>query len=63
MDHFREKYDMFPRDKGPSKQRVMVVDDDVLVRQGMRGLLADWGCLVTTAGTSAEALVEFEEQF
>jgi excisionase family DNA binding protein len=28
LDGFREKYDMFPRDKGPSKKRVMVVDDD-----------------------------------
>ncbi len=28
LDRFREKYDMFPRDKGPSKKRIMVVDDD-----------------------------------
>lgn len=28
LDAFREEYDMFPRDKGPSKQRVMIVDDD-----------------------------------
>ena len=28
LDRFREKYDMFPREKGPSKKRVMVVDDD-----------------------------------
>ena len=28
LDSFREKYDMFPREKGPSKQCVMIVDDD-----------------------------------
>ena len=28
LDSFREKYDMFPRDKGPVKKRVMIVDDD-----------------------------------
>lgn len=28
LDQFREKYDMFPREKGPTKRRVMVVDDD-----------------------------------
>ena len=28
LDQFREKYDMFPREKGPAKRRVMVVDDD-----------------------------------
>lgn len=28
LDRFREEYDMFPRDKGSGKKRVMVVDDD-----------------------------------
>ncbi|MBI1318158.1 MAG: response regulator [Candidatus Hydrogenedens sp.] len=28
LDAFREQYDMFPRDKGPLKKRVMIVDDD-----------------------------------
>ena len=28
LDRFREKYDMFPREKGPVKKRVMIVDDD-----------------------------------
>jgi excisionase family DNA binding protein len=28
LDSFREKYDMFPREKGPLKKRIMVVDDD-----------------------------------
>lgn len=28
LDRFREQYDMFPRDKGSSRRRIMVVDDD-----------------------------------
>ncbi len=28
LDAFREKYDMFPKEKGPAKTRIMVVDDD-----------------------------------
>lgn len=28
LDSFREKYDMFPREKGPSKKQIMIVDDD-----------------------------------
>lgn len=28
LDEFREKYDMFPRDKNVKKYRIMVVDDD-----------------------------------
>src|SRR5690242_20227723 len=28
LDSFREQYDMFPREKKPSKKRIMVVDDD-----------------------------------
>ncbi len=28
LDEFREKYDMFPRDKYTKKYRIMVVDDD-----------------------------------
>ncbi|HOV33345.1 MAG TPA: response regulator [Candidatus Hydrogenedens sp.] len=28
LDEFREKYDMFPRDKNSKRYRIMVVDDD-----------------------------------
>lgn len=28
LDAFREEYDMFPRDKGATKKRIMIVDDD-----------------------------------
>lgn len=43
LDRFREKYDMFPREKGPSKQRVMVVDDDPDALALMENILADDG--------------------
>ena len=28
LDSFRDEYDMFPKEKGPSKRRIMIVDDD-----------------------------------
>lgn len=43
LDRFREKYDMFPRDKGPSKKRVMVVDDDPDALALMEKILTDDG--------------------
>jgi CheY-like chemotaxis protein/two-component sensor histidine kinase len=36
--------------------RVLVVDDDVLVREAMASLLAQWGCWVTMAATGDEAV-------
>lgn len=39
---------------------VLVVDDDTLVQQGMRGLLTGWGCHVINAGTAAEAVAEID---
>jgi excisionase family DNA binding protein len=43
LDRFREKYDMFPRDKGPLKRRVMVVDDDPDALSLMERILTDDG--------------------
>lgn len=43
LDAFREKYDMFPRDKGPSKKRVMIVDDDPDALALMEKILTDEG--------------------
>lgn len=43
LDAFREEYDMFPRDKGPSKRRVMIVDDDPDARALMEEILTDEG--------------------
>ncbi len=37
-------------------KRVMVIDDDVLVLDGMRGILQSWGCRVLTAASGAAAL-------
>jgi CheY-like chemotaxis protein len=37
-------------------KRVMVIDDDVLVLDGMRGILQSWGCHVQTAASGAAAL-------
>ena len=43
LDSFREKYDMFPRDKGPMKKRVMIVDDEPEVLAMMENILMDEG--------------------
>lgn len=36
-------------------RRLLVVDDDIAVRDSMYGLLTRWGCRVVTAGTADEA--------
>lgn len=43
LDRFREKYDMFPRDKGPSKKRIMIVDDEPDALSLMEKILANEG--------------------
>lgn len=43
LDSFREKYDMFPRDKGPMKNRVMIVDDEPEVLAMIENILVDEG--------------------
>jgi excisionase family DNA binding protein len=43
LDRFREKYDMFPREKGPSQRRVMIVDDDPDALALMENMLSDDG--------------------
>ena len=43
LDSFREKYDMFPRDKGTSKKRVMLVDDDPDALALIEKILTDEG--------------------
>lgn len=40
---------------------VLVVDDEAMVREGMRGLLTGWGCHVVTAASGEEALARLEE--
>ncbi len=43
LDAFREEYDMFPRDKGAVKKRVMIVDDDPDALSLMEKILTDEG--------------------
>ena len=43
LDAFREQYDMFPRDKGPTKRRVMIVDDDPDALALMENILTNEG--------------------
>jgi len=43
LDSFREQYDMFPREKGPTKKRVMVVDDDPDALALIERILTDEG--------------------
>lgn len=38
-------------------KHLLVLDDDIAVREGMQGLLKRWGCEVATAGSQDEALV------
>ena len=45
----------------PAGARIIVVDDEVKVREGMRELLGSWGCTVTLAAGTAEALDALEE--
>jgi signal transduction histidine kinase/CheY-like chemotaxis protein len=40
---------------------VLVIDDDELIRDSMRGLLQGWGCRVLTAGSSIAALTQLTE--
>jgi CheY-like chemotaxis protein/two-component sensor histidine kinase len=40
---------------------VLVVDDEAMVREGMRGLLAGWGCHVMAAASGEEALARLGE--
>jgi len=43
LDRFREQFDMFPRDKGPMKKRVMLVDDDPEALALMERILTEEG--------------------
>lgn len=42
--------------------RLLVLDDDVAVREGMQGLLTQWGCKVITASSYPEAIVYLEKE-
>jgi signal transduction histidine kinase len=40
--------------------RVLVIDDEVAIREGMQAVLAGWGCEVTLAGSENEALEKMQ---
>jgi signal transduction histidine kinase/CheY-like chemotaxis protein len=44
-----------------SGQKILVIDDDRLVLDGMRGILKGWGCMVTAACSAEEALIEISD--
>ncbi len=54
LDAFREKNDMFPRDKGSHKKRIMVVDDDPDALALMDKILSDHGYEVIKVGRATE---------
>ena len=54
LDSFREKYDMFPRDKGASKRRIMVVDDDPDALSLMERILGDEGFELVKVSNATE---------
>jgi excisionase family DNA binding protein len=54
LDQFREKYDMFPREKGPSKKRVMIVDDDPDALALMEKILTDEGFELVKVSNATE---------
>ncbi len=54
LDKFREEYDMFPRDKGETKRRVMVVDDDPDALALMEKILTDEGIELIKVSSATE---------
>ena len=54
LDRFREKFDMFPREKGPSQRRVMIVDDDPDALALMENILTDDGFELVKVSNATE---------
>lgn len=54
LDTFREQYDMFPREKKPSKKRIMVVDDDPDALALMSNILAEEGYELVKVSNATE---------
>lgn len=54
LDAFREEYDMFPREKGVSKKRVMIVDDDPDALALMEKILTDEGVDIVKVSNATE---------
>ena len=54
LDKFRERFDMFPREKGPSTKRIMVVDDDPDALALMDRILSDEGFELVKVANATE---------
>ena len=54
LDAFREEYDMFPREKGTTKKRVMIVDDDPDALALMEKILTDEGVEIVKVSNATE---------
>lgn len=54
LDAFREKYDMFPREKKESKKRVMIVDDDPDALRLMENMLTGEGYELVKVSNATE---------
>ena len=54
LDRFREKFDMFPREKGPLSKRIMVVDDDADALKLMENILTDEGFELVPVSNATE---------
>lgn len=55
LDSFREEYDMFPKEKGSSKKRVLIVDDDPDALALMGNILTEDGMDVIKVSNATEA--------
>lgn len=54
LDAFREEYDMFPREKGTTKKRVMIVDDDPDALALMEKILTEEGVEIIKVTNATE---------
>lgn len=54
LDRFREKFDMFPREKGASQRRIMIVDDDPDALALMENILTDDGFELVKVSNATE---------
>jgi excisionase family DNA binding protein len=54
LDSFRERYEMFPREKGPTKKRVMVVDDEAETLSMIERMLGDEGFELINVSNATE---------
>jgi len=54
LDAFRREYDMFPPEEGPTKKRVMIVDDEKDALDLMERILAEEDCEVIKVSNATE---------